>query len=241
MPVDQTYIGQELTIFAHATNWKRYYASLLKPYLGRRVVEVGAGIGTTTIVMCDGTQEEWICLEPDSILRTEIDQLISDGKLPACCRTQGGFVSDIPSESRFDTFIYIDVLEHIQDDHAELEAAALRLSPNGRLIVLSPAFSFLYSSFDRSIGHYRRYNKEMFQGLTPRGCKAEKLMYLDSLGMATSLVNRFILSQAVPTLRQILFWDQRIIPIAKRFDRLIHYRFGRSLLGIWKKDDFRKT
>jgi hypothetical protein len=237
MPVDQTYIGQELTIFAHATNWKKYYSSILQPYLGKRVVEVGAGIGSTTIVICSGIQEEWICLEPDPVLRTEIDQLISEGKLPTCCHTQAGFVSDIPPESRIDTFIYIDVLEHIQDDHAELEAAAVRLSPGGRLIVLSPAFSFLYSSFDRSIGHYRRYTKKMFHSLTPRDCRAEKLIYLDSIGMATSLFNRFFLSQAVPTIRQILFWDQQIIPIAKRFDRLIDYRFGRSLLGIWKKNE----
>lgn len=241
MPVEQTYIGQELAIFAHALNWKKYYASLLQPYLGRRVVEVGAGIGATTKIICDGTQEEWICLEPDPVLRAEIDQRISDGKLPVCCRTQSGFVSDIPVERVTDTFIYIDVLEHILDDHSELQAAALRLSPGGHLIVLSPAFHFLYSPFDRSIGHHRRYNKKMFHALTPRDCKTEKLMYLDSIGMATSLVNRFILSQAVPTLGQILFWDQRIIPIAKKFDRLFGYRFGRSLLGIWKKDESPKN
>jgi len=102
--------------------------------------------------------------------------------------------------------------------------------------VLSPAFNFLYSPFDRSIGHYRRYDKKMFQGLTPQGCKLEKMIFLDSVGIATSLVNRLILSQAMPTVNQILFWDRRIIPVTKWFDRLIGYRFGRSLLGIWKKD-----
>lgn len=232
----KTYLGKELTIFAHARKWKQYYTSIVSPCFGKRVVEVGAGIGATTLTVCDGTQEEWICLEPDPMLRAEVDRLIADGKLPACCRTQGGFVSDIPLVSRIDTFLYIDVLEHIQDDHAELEAAAARLSPGGRLIVLSPAFNFLYSPFDRSIGHYRRYDKKMFQGLTPHGCKLEKMIYLDSAGMATSLVNRLILSQAMPTVNQILFWDRRIIPVTKWFDRLIGYRFGRSLLGIWKKD-----
>jgi hypothetical protein len=199
-------------------------------------VEAGAGIGATTLTVCDGTQEEWICLEPDPLLRAEIDQSISNGKLPACCRTQGGFVSDIPLAPRFDTFLYIDVLEHIEDDRAEVEAAAMRLSSGGRLIVLSPAFNFLYSPFDRSIGHYRRYEKKMFRELTPRDCKLEKTMYLDSVGMATSLANRMILSQAMPTVDQILFWDRKIIPVTKWFDRLVHYGFGRSLLGVWKKD-----
>ncbi|HET9912523.1 MAG TPA: class I SAM-dependent methyltransferase [Anaerolineales bacterium] len=233
----KTYIGKELAIFAHAINWKRYYTSLIRPCFGERVVEVGAGIGATTLTVCDGTQEEWICLEPDPILRAEVNRLIADGKLPACCRTQGGFVSDIPLVSRIDTFLYIDVLEHIQDDRAELQAAAARLSPGGRLIVLSPAFNFLYSPFDHSIGHYRRYDKKMFHGLTPQECKLEKTIYLDSVGIATSLVNRLILSQAMPTVSQILFWDRKIIPVTKWFDRLTHYSFGRSLLGIWKKDE----
>jgi hypothetical protein len=237
MTNSKTYIGKELSIFAHATNWKRYYTSIIRPYLGKRVVEVGAGIGATTLTICDGTQETWICLEPDPVLRAEIDNLLSEGKLPACCRTQGGFVSDISPANPVNTFLYIDVLEHIEADRAELEGAAVRLSPGGRLIVLSPAFRFLYSPFDRSIGHYRRYDKKMFHKLTPRDCQLEKTIYLDSVGVATSLANRLILSQALPTVNQILFWDRKIIPITKWFDRFIHYSFGRSLLGIWKKDE----
>jgi hypothetical protein len=235
MSTDQTYIGQELTIFAHAINWKKYYTALIQPYFGKHVVEVGAGIGATTAVMCNGIQEEWICLEPDPGLRSEIDHLISDGKLPACCRTQGGFVSDLKPSDSFDTFIYIDVLEHIEDDRGELHTAAAHLMSGGRLIVLSPAFNLLYSAFDKSIGHYRRYDKKMFHALTPQGCQVEKMIYLDSVGMATSLVNRFILSQSMPTVGQIIFWDKRIVPMAKWVDRLIDHGFGRSLLGIWVK------
>jgi 2-polyprenyl-3-methyl-5-hydroxy-6-metoxy-1,4-benzoquinol methylase len=237
MSGDQTYIGQELALFAHATNWKNYYTSLIRPYFGKRVLEVGAGVGATTAVMCDGRQEAWVCLEPDPILRDQIDLLISDKKLPACCVTRGGFVSGLGTGEIFDTFIYIDVLEHIEADRAELESAAARLTPGGRLIVLSPAFNFLYSPFDKSIGHHRRYDKRMYQALTPPACKVEKIIYLDAVGTATSLVNRLILSQSLPTIDQILFWDRRLIPVTKWMDRLVRYRFGRSLLGIWKKND----
>ncbi len=237
MPVDQTYIGQELSIFAHATNWKRYYTSIIRPYFGKRVMEVGAGVGATTAVMCDGNQDEWVCLEPDPNLRNQIDLLIADKKLPACCVTQGGFVSSLETSDLFDTLIYIDVLEHIEDDRAELEAASARLAPGGRLIVLSPAFNFLYSPFDKSIGHHRRYDKEMYRSLTPQCCTMEKMVYLDSVGMATSLINRLILSQSMPTVDQIIFWDRWLIPITKWMDHLIGYSSGRSLLGIWKKNE----
>lgn len=236
MSVEQAYIGRELNIFAHAVNWKKYYSAIIRPYLGSHVVEVGAGIGATTSVMCSGNHQEWICLEPDPALRSEIDRLISEGKLPACCRTRGGFVSEIPLKNRFDTFIYIDVLEHIEDDRAELEGAADRLAAGGRLVVLSPAFNFLYSPFDRSIGHHRRYDRKMLNGLTPPGCKVEQMIYLDSVGMATSFVNRILLSQSMPTVEQIKFWDAYIIPVARQMDRFINYSLGRSILGIWKKD-----
>jgi hypothetical protein len=235
MSTDKTYIGQELTIFAHAINWKKYYTSIIQPYFGRRIVEVGAGLGATTAVMCNGTQQEWICLEPDPLLRREIDSLIAAEKLPGCCRTLGGFVSDIQPGTPIDTFIYIDVLEHIEHDKAELEAAAARLTPGGRLIVLSPAFNFLYSPFDKSIGHYRRYDKKMLLARTPPYCKVDKMIYLDSVGIGMSLGNRLLLSQSMPTVEQIKFWDRYIIPIAKWTDWLIRYSFGRSVLGIWVK------
>jgi hypothetical protein len=235
MSTEQPYIGQELTIFAHAKNWKQYYASIIRPYFGKRVVEVGAGIGATTLELCDGAQEKWICLEPDTVLRSEIDRLIIEQRLPSCCSTQGGFVSTMPRKHGFDTFIYIDVLEHIENDHIELQEASSRLSSGGRLIVLAPAFNFLYSYFDKSIGHFRRYDRKMYEALTPPNCRIEKTMYLDSLGAATSLSNRILLSQAMPTVNQILFWDGHIIPLAKWVDRFLRYSFGRSLLGIWVK------
>jgi len=230
------YIGKELAIFAHALNWKKYYASIIQPYFGKRLVEVGAGLGATTAVLCDGKQDEWICLEPDAVLRVEIDRLISERKLPESCRTQSGFVSDLNLSEHFDSFIYIDVLEHIENDRAELDSAAARLAPGGTLIVLSPAFNLLYSPFDKSIGHYRRYDKSMLKALTPSGCRLEKLIYLDSVGMATSLVNRFLLRQSMPTVDQILFWDRRILPFSRFFDPLLGFSVGRSIVGIWRKN-----
>src|SRR5215216_1084233 len=182
MATDQAYIGQELTIFAHAINWKKYYTSIIQSYFGKHVLEVGAGIGATTKVMCDGTQKEWICLEPDLTLRTEIDRLVAEGRLPACCQTRGGFVSDVLPETLIDTIIYIDVLEHIENDRIELETASARLSSGGHLIVLSPAFNFLYSPFDKAIGHFRRYSRKSMLQLSAPFLTVDRILYLDSTG-----------------------------------------------------------
>lgn len=228
------YPGQELTLFSKAINWKKYYTKLIRPYFGSRVLEVGAGLGATTMVMCTGEQREWLCLEPDSYLCSEIDTLILSGQLPQCCRTRCSFVLDLPLEAKFDTIIYIDVLEHIKDDIVEISHAAKHLVPGGILIILSPANMFLFSPFDDAIGHYRRYTKSIFRMLAPEDLRIIKLIYLDSVGMLTSLVNRLVLKQRNPTLEQIMLWDRKLIPISRFLDPITGNRIGRSILGIWK-------
>jgi hypothetical protein len=232
---EQCYVGKELAIFADAINWKRYFASFIRPHIGKRVVEVGAGLGGTTQILCDGTQEDWLCLEPDPRLRAQIESRIASHELPSCCHTRGGFVGELPPQAAVDSFIYIDVLEHIDNDRAELEAAAERLTVGGKIIVLSPAFNFLFSAFDRAIGHRRRYDKRMLTALTPNGCEIVTLRYLDSAGLAASLLNKILLRQAIPTRQQILCWDRGLIPLSKWMDLTLGYRIGRSILCVWQK------
>ena len=233
---DNTYIGEELELFAQAKNWKRYYSSLISPHLGKRVLEVGAGIGATTEILSQqGKFEEWVCLEPDKALVSEITRKIQFGVLPEFCSAAEGYLTDLKSETKFDSILYIDVVEHIEQDGEELQNAAAFLNPGGRLIVLSPAYNFLFSPFDRSIGHFRRYNKKMMSSLPLPQLKQVRLIYLDSLGVLTSLANKYLLKQEYPTKEQISFWDQWIIPLAKVMDRLVLFSFGRSILSIWGK------
>ena len=230
---EQSYIGTELMIFAKADKWKRYFSEFITPFLGQKVLEVGAGIGATTKILCKD-HIDWLCLEPDPALLGEIEEKILNAELPAGCRTSTGFVSDLDEESLFNAILYIDVLEHIEDDRDELANAARHLVPGGKLIVLSPAYEALYSPFDKAIGHYRRYNRSSMAALTPDGCSIARLIYLDSIGVFLSLANRFMLQQRTPTDEQIQFWSNNIVPISKVFDRLTGYNFGRSILCIWE-------
>jgi SAM-dependent methyltransferase len=59
---------------------------------------------------------------------------------------------------RYDLVLLLDVLEHIPDEDAFVDAVLFLLSPGGRLIVNVPAGQFLYSSYDRVQGHCRRYS-----------------------------------------------------------------------------------
>jgi SAM-dependent methyltransferase len=225
------YQTEELTLFAQATNWKAYWASLIAPFIKGDVLEVGAGLGANTGMLSSVSKGRYVCLEPD---RELIQQLEVKFKFRLPLEAFNGAVASLSQEERFDTAIYIDVLEHIEDDAAELDSVAKHIRPGGHLIVLSPAYQALYSPFDEALGHYRRYNRSTLLRCSPPGSSVIRIDYLDSLGVVLSLANRLILRQSYPTLSQVLFWDGRIVPVSRCIDRLTGFRIGKSILGIWQ-------
>ncbi len=226
------YVGTELEFFEEAKQWKRYFGSVIHGYLQGSVLEVGAGRGGTTLILCDGRQDSWTCLEPDKKLAEVIQGRIHRGDLPPCCRAQNGTVEDLDSEIRFDAILYVDVLEHIPEDRRELEKAAGFLRERGNLVVIAPAHESLRNPFDAHLGHHRRYTKEGIRSIAPLGTEVRELRYLDSLGFFCSLANRFFLRRDEPAAWQVSFWDGVCIPCSRTVDPLLGYSFGRSLLAV---------
>jgi SAM-dependent methyltransferase len=147
-----------------------------------------------------------------------------------------GDVSTLDVDDLYDTILYVDVLEHVADDRAELAAAARHLKPGGRLAVLSPAHEWLFTPFDAAIGHRRRYTRKTLAALAPPRLRLERLDYLDSAGLLLSLGNRLILKRARPTASQILLWDRRVVPVSRLLDQILLRRVGKSVLGIWRRE-----
>jgi 2-polyprenyl-3-methyl-5-hydroxy-6-metoxy-1,4-benzoquinol methylase len=231
----ERYVGRELDLFLQAQRWKAYFAGLILPHLGRDVVEVGAGRGGTTSVLCHRNFRRWLCLEPDPELARVTRQMIEQGELPECCESRVAALSHLEDEERFDSVLYIDVLEHIADDAAEVRLAASRLRVGGKLIVLAPAHQWLYSEFDRAIGHHRRYTRQSLCAAMPRELELREMKYLDAVGLLASLGNRFVSRSSTPTAWQIKLWDRGMIPCSRRLDPVIRHSFGKSLLGVWQR------
>ena len=229
------YVGEELGVFAHAVHWKDYVRSLIGDALTGDVLEVGAGIGTATLAWRSPRQRTWTCVEPDRQLATTIADRTGQLSLPV--RVLHGTTRDLGAGERFTTVLYLDVLEHIEDDAEELRRAAGVLAPGGRLIVLSPAHQWLYTAFDRRIGHCRRYSRESLAAVAPAGLVRERLLYLDAAGALLSLGNRVVLRSDAPTLRQVETWDRWFVPISRYIDGWLGYRVGKSVLGIWRRHD----
>ena len=235
MPESFAYSGSELELFADAINWKRYFAAALHPYLGSRVLEVGAGIGGTTAILASPTQGRWLCLEPDRALAARLQERCGANDLPPCCAVRHGTVFDLPQDPGFDTVLYIDVLEHIETDREELAQAARLLAPGGHLAVVAPAHQALFSPFDRSVGHFRRYSRRSLLALAPPGLRVATVRYLDSVGLLASLANRLLLRADLPSTGQIRVWDRFMVPLSRFVDPLLAHRVGKSVLVVWRR------
>ena len=226
-----SYVGQELETFAHASHWKAYWISRIRRWVKGDVLEVGAGLGVNTKALQNSDVASWHCLEPDPDLAARLAKSVAT--LRNCSVSPGTTASVAGCE--FDSILYIDVLEHIEGDREELARAAKLLRIGGNLIVLSPAYQFLYSKFDAAIGHYRRYDKASLRRCAPPDCEIESMFYLDCLGIFLSLANRLILGQGNPTVNQIKAWDDYVVPISRLFDRIFGYSIGKTIVGVWRR------
>jgi SAM-dependent methyltransferase len=230
---DFKYVGSELELFSDVLNWKNYWSSQIRPFLKGDILEVGAGIGSNTRLLDTGGAGRWVCLEPDSELTSQLTKNLTAQPAKRSYEIICGTLESLPGQL-FDTIIYIDVLEHIEHDAAELKNAAAHLKPGGHVIVLSPAHQRLFSPFDAAIGHFRRYNKAMLLAVGPPNLQLERMRYLDCAGMLLSAANMLLLKQSMPTKKQLSIWDRWVVPVSRVLDKPLGYGIGKTIIGVWK-------
>ena len=134
------YIGQELEIFKNAVNWRKYWSKIIESEIKGNVLEVGSGMGTVTDELKNSSFESWVSIEPDfSLLST------TNSTLRGKVELVNGTSSSIKGREYFDTILYIDVLEHIENDMTELQVINKTLKLGGSIVILSPAYNFLFN------------------------------------------------------------------------------------------------
>src|SRR5262249_19017155 len=164
---------------------RRYPAflwDLIRPYVGRRILEVGAGKGLMTRYLA--TRERLLTTDADpevvAVLRRQYASQanINVGLLDLASLGTNGLPRD------FDTVVCANVLEHVQDDGGALRGLGEVLTPGGRLVVIVPALPGLYGAIDKAIGHQRRYTRdELAQKLGAAGFAVEHIRYFNVIGV----------------------------------------------------------
>tara|TARA_B110000967_G_C18731438_1_gene482784 strand:- start:72 stop:758 length:687 start_codon:yes stop_codon:yes gene_type:complete len=222
------YDGFELEHFDSASNFREYQVSLISKYIKGNFAEVGAGTGGL-VPYYKKFLKKITLLEPEKKLFKILKKSFSSKRV----KIKNNTVDKL--KNNFDTIIYYDVLEHIKNDLEEVKKASKKLKKNGYLIISVPAYQAFYSEFDKSVGHYKRYNKKDFIKFEKKtNLRIEKLAYYDSVGFLFLVLNKIFYLKQTNLKNKIFLWNL-LIPVSKLIDSLTFNIFGKSLLCVFKK------
>jgi len=225
------YSGWELNFFDNSKNFRDYQFFLIKKYLKNNLLEVGPGNG----IMVD----KYISKYFSNISLSEIDKnlnktLVKKFKNKKNVKIYKKKIGEF--KNKFNSIIYSDVIEHIKDDEKEIKIALKKLNKNGYLIIMVPAFQYLYSEYDKSIGHFRRYEKQFFVDFAKKNkIKCVKSIYFDSIGYFFLVLSKLINTKNKKNVGLGAFVWNLFVPISRILDILIGYSFGKSVLCIYRK------
>ena len=224
------YEGWELNFFDNAKNFRKYQLDLIRDYLGESVLEIGPGNGSFS--------KECVLINTKKLTLSELDtvhfqKLKKEFNLIDNVTVVQKKINEL--DEQFNTILYLDVLEHIDDHEQELKLALEKLKTGGFLVIISPAFQYLYSAFDHSIGHKRRYEKEFFLEFSKKNdINYEKIEYFDTIGYFFAVINKILNIKNSKINFGVKIWNL-LIPLSKILDKVFFNSFGKSLICIYRK------
>jgi SAM-dependent methyltransferase len=233
-------VGEEtLEAISGADNFNKWIYDTVAPYIKGDLLEIGSGIGNIS----------------QYFAKNDIPVMLTDLRTNYCDILRKRFASypgligvrkiDLVQQdfelryadvlNRFDSIIASNVVEHIEDHEVALRNCLRLLRPGGHVIIIVPAFQFLYNKFDEGLGHYRRYTKKRLNGLiASQGFQIIHSQYFNGVGIAGWWVSGKLLKKKVIPGSQMSIFDKLILPI-KAFDKITFNQFGLSVISVGKK------
>ena len=225
------YPGKELEIFDKASFWRNYTYLLIKKFIGKKILEVGAGIGSFTKIYI----KENINATISEIDKFNYESLKKTFNPEKNVKVENKLMQQF--NETFDTIFYISVLEHIENDKKEITDAIEKLEDKGHLIICVPAHNYMYSNFDKEIGHFRRYEMNFFDTLDLENANIKKKFFIDSFGHLLYFLNKLLFSKEIyPSKLKVFIWDKIFIPITYIIDFFSFYKFGKNIICIIQKN-----
>jgi glycosyltransferase involved in cell wall biosynthesis len=206
-----------------------------RPFLGKRVLEIGSGIGNITKFL----------LDRDLVIATDVEP----NYLTLLKNTFGNYKKfriehldlsePLIERYRFDhldSVICFNVLEHIEQDEKALKSLFAVLQPGGRLLLLVPSHPWLYGNLDQHLGHRRRYGEEELKNkLEAAGFRVISLNYFNRIGILGWFLNSKILRRKRLPSFQLRIYNL-CVPLFK-LEKFFPLPFGTSLLAVGEKSE----
>ena len=220
-------------------NYNKWIFDNIAPYLGNRIMDVGAGLGNFLPFLSD--RDFVLAIDTLDVFIDNLNQQYSAcaNMLIGKCDIQDNKVIELAGRYNIDTVICNNVLEHVQDDQKALINIRNIFSSPGNLVIIVPAFKFLYSGWDRSVGHFRRYAyQDIRDKLVKANFRVTLKFYMNLAGVFGWLLNGRILrntpNKNSSVRKQALFFDRYMVKILRCLEARVHPPLGLSLIIITK-------
>ena len=225
-----SYLGKDLLqIMQIAKNYNKYIVNLIIKSAGKqnietkKILDFGSGYGFFANLVRKQGAKNIQCVEIDEELKNHCKSLDFE------------VFSDLDKveDNQFDFIYTLNVLEHVEDDEKALIELKNKLKRDGKIFIYVPACQILYSTFDKKIGHHRRYCKNKLpKMLEDIGFTLNYVKYADSVGFLLALLYRILrIEDGKITPAQMKIFDTLLFPISRLLDKItLGKLFGKNLI-----------
>jgi glycosyltransferase involved in cell wall biosynthesis len=223
-----------LDAFANAPSFNRWMADTIRPYVGRRVIEIGAGMGNLTRQLVPG-RKRYVATDIDREHLDRLSNRLSHRPNLEIAELNAAFPENhAPFVGQMDTVICLNVLEHIEDDLGALRNIRSMLEDGGRAVILVPSGQSLFNSLDEELGHFRRYSEDQLrERMTAAGFDVETVLQFNRAARPGWWLNGTILKRRTISRLQLKNFD-RLVWLVRRVDRYLPWP-QTSVIGIGRR------
>src|SRR5437764_4824134 len=232
---EDVYGSQILGRLNRAPRFTKWMADVIRPYVGEKVLEIGAGIGNLTLQLIP--RRMYWASDINPLYLTYLENIGLNRPYLRVGYTDGENSESFPKEQKFDTVICLNVVEHLADDLAALNNIRGVLEDGGRAIVLVPCGPWLFGTLDEVLGHQRRYTKKQLVELAEKaGFHLENVMAFNRVGVIAWWLNGRLLRKRTFGLWQIKMLNL-LTPLFRVLDNFLPLP-SLSLIAVLSKPVF---
>jgi glycosyltransferase involved in cell wall biosynthesis len=230
--VEDTYGSQILGRLNRAPKFTQWMADVIRPFVGQKVLEIGAGTGNLTAQLIP--RVSYWATDINPLYLMYLENVGRNRPYMKVGFTDAENMESYPKGQDFDTVICLNVVEHLADDRGALMNIRSVLDAGGRAIILVPCGPKLYGTLDEVLGHHRRYTRQTLEDLVKKAnFELESMLEFNRVGVIAWWLNGRMLRRRIFGLWQIKTLNL-MTPLFRTVDKILPLP-PLSLIAVIKK------
>lgn len=227
---------ETLNAIAEAHNFNEWMYQTIKPYCSKTILEIGSGTGNISrffvetnsdITLSDIRRNYCDILRKTFPHVKEVIQM--DLTHPEFSKQYDRYLN------QYHSVFALNVVEHIKDDNLAIKNCHKLLKPGGKLIILVPAYPYLYNGLDKELEHFKRYTQRMLNPLLlENGFEITHSQYFNFMGIPGWYVSGKLQNNKTIPKGQMSLYD-KLVPLFRLIDKCLFNKIGLSVISVGVK------